>query len=109
MSSLVYIETKGNATFVSMKSLSERYELCMNTVRDRKKGIEEEIISGRYPSNSIINDGNLVLINEMVFLDYLSNRKLLKSKTTRKYAKPFNPTDWVEMLGFYNRPVKVES
>lgn len=105
---MTYIETRGNAVYISMNDLAERYGLCKDTIRDRKKGIEAEIASGRYPDISIIEDGNKVFINELVFLDYLKNRKSLNNRTLRKHVKPFRPADWVEMLGFFNRPVTVE-
>lgn len=105
---MVYMETRAGAVYVQMSDLAERYSICKDTVRDRKKGIEDEIESGRYPDNAILEDGKLVLINELVFLDYIKNRKLLKNKNMRKHVKPFNPTEWVPMLGFFSIPKVME-
>ena len=60
----------------------------------------EEWIPKRYPRTSVIRDGGLTLVNRLAFIDYLSNRKILKGSTTAKYAKPYNPAEIAAQMAY---------
>lgn len=60
----------------------------------------EEWIPKRYPRMSLIRDGGLTLVNRLAFIDYLSNRQLLKGSATAKYAKPYDPAGIAAQLAY---------
>ena len=66
---------------------------------------EFEIKTGRYNDYAIIRDGNIVLINVLVFIDYLTYRRQLLDRNARKYAPAFHPEKLVQMIGWSNRAV----
>lgn len=88
--------------YMNMQDLADKYGMCKRTVRDRVREIENEIGRGkRYERQAVINDGNIVLVNELVFLDWLTVRKDILSGTRRKYVLDFNPGAWARYLGWY--------
>lgn len=100
------IETIGGAAYLRPADLAEKYGLSKQTVKRRKNEIEEEITRGRYKRQAIIEDGQLMLINEPVFLDYMANRRMLMQESARKHVPPFRASDWQEYLGYSRRPIK---
>ena len=75
----------------------------------RLKEIEDEIKKGRYNDYSVIRDGKIVLINVLVFLDFMKYRGMLLDKNARKSAPPFEPAKLIEMIGWNNRIIREES
>lgn len=108
MSGMIIYEAVAGNPYISYEAIAERLNIHKDTVRSRVKEIIGEIDAGRYPKKSIIEDEKIIRINEFVFMDYEANRKLLRNKATRKYVEPFDPTEWASMMGFRNRPVRIE-
>ena len=80
--------------------LSERYGICRNTVRARTQEIKEEVGKGkRYSDGDVIVDGNIVLVNEWVFLDWLNVRTRWLNPETQKHIEPFDPAWWARRTG----------
>lgn len=90
----------GNSEYLSLDSLAEEMGLNKQTIRNRVNEIRAEI-GKRYKSLAIIDDGNIVLINRFVFIDYMTNRRKLRDKNLRKYVEPFNAAEVASYLGFY--------
>ena len=68
--------TKGTP-FISRANLSKQLGVCPITIDNRTREIKKEVENGRYPDNSVIEDGGLKLLNYLVFMDYLNNRQRL--------------------------------
>lgn len=62
--------------------LSEAFDLSTKTVRKRVTGMRNEISSGRYPPEAIIDTGK-VIVDEYAFRDYLKYGSALEGKNTR--------------------------
>lgn len=101
------IETYGSTPYVKMDDLSFRYKISKTTVRSRVKEMQE-LAGDRYKKIAFIEDGNIVLVNEFAFLDWMSIRKRWQNKNARKYVDPFRPSDWVEYCGYASRPIREE-
>lgn len=104
---IIYEAIAGNP-YQTYEALAERWGMHKDTVRNRVKEISQEIISGRYPKKSIIEDEKIVRVNEFVFADYEANRKLLRNKTNRKHADPFDLNEMAALMGFSTRVVRVD-
>ena len=101
MDQTIIIHRIAGRTYMSMQDLADKYGMCKRTVRDRVREIGNEVgRSKRYERQAIISDGNIVLINELVFLDWMQVRKDMLNKSTRKYVSDFNPGAWVRYLGW---------
>ena len=101
MDQTIIIHRIAGRTYMNMQDLADKYRMCKRTVRDRVREIENEIGRGkRYERQAVINDGNIVLVNELVFLDWMQVRKDVLNKSTRKYVTDFNPAAWVRYLGW---------
>ena len=57
---------------------------------------------------AVIRDGNIVLVNTLVFVDYLKYRKALQEKNARKHVPPFRPEKWAWVSGWNSRVVTME-
>lgn len=89
--------------------LALKYGLSKRTVQSRMKEIEAESGRGkRYARQSMINDGNIVFVNELVFLDWLSVRQRFRDTNAKKYLDPFDPGVWVKYLGWNDIPTAME-
>lgn len=82
--------------------LAKAIGVSPGTVNNRAKEIKEEILKGRYPNCSIIEDGGLKLINCLVFIDYINNRQMLLQPNCRKQVEPFNAGEIARSIGLYN-------
>lgn len=102
------IEKHGNSEYCSLDQLARDYNITKPTVRNRLNEIRGEI-GRRYARLAVIDDGNLVLVNRFVFIDYLNNRRMLKSETQRKYVEPFNATEVARYLGYYSTMEEVKN
>lgn len=92
----VVIQMYGATPYMRANDLAEKYGFCTRTVRDRIKEIKE---SGRYKRMCVVSDHGTTLVNEYVFLDWLSVRKKWANKNARKYIDPFVPSEWAEYMG----------
>lgn len=70
--------------------LAHSFGLSMGTVDNRIKEIEEEIKTKRYGPHSVMRDVGLVLVNPLVFADYLTYRNRLRNKNLRKNVPAYN-------------------
>ena len=62
--------------------LSEAFDLRTKTVRKRVAGMRNEISSGRYPPEAIIDTGKTI-VDEDAFKDFLKYGSALSGKNTR--------------------------
>ena len=90
----------GNTEYLSLDSLAQEMGLAKQTIRIRVNEIRAEI-GKRYKSLAVIDDGNIVLVNRFVFIDYMANRRKLRDKNLRKHVEPFNAAEVASYLGFY--------
>lgn len=91
-----------NTPYKQAAVLADQYGLSVRTVKRRAEEIRDQI-GRRYKKQAIIDDGNIVLINEYVFLDWLSNRQQINSKHK---VEDFNVFDWVESYGNFKVPTR---
>mgnify|MGYP000786452920 CR=1 FL=1 len=77
--------------YVTKKQLAEELEISPNTVKTRIQEIEEEIQKGRYEEYAVMRDGQLLAVNYMVWIDYITYRQRLREKNLRKFVPPFDP------------------
>ena len=101
---MVYTESIRGYPYMKKKQLEKEFQISTGTVRTRLFEIENQIKNGRY-NYAIIRDGNIVLINVLVFIDYLTYRRQLLDRNARKYAPAFHPEKLVQMIGWSNRAV----
>ena len=106
---MVYTESVRGYPYMHKEQLAKELEISTGTVRNRLKEIEDEIKKGRYNDYSVIRDGKIVLINVLVFLDFMKYRGMLLDKNARKSAPPFEPAKLIEMIGWNNRIIREES
>lgn len=103
---MIYMETIRGYPYKKQQDIASEFGIGRTTVYERLKEIEKEISNGRYSDYAIIRDGNIVLVNVLVFLDYMKYRDRLREKNTRKYAPPFNPTELMETCGWQSKIVR---
>jgi hypothetical protein len=100
---MVYTESIRGMPYRRKEDIAAELGISKGTVRARVLEIEAE--ADRYGDLAIIRDGNIVLINTLVFLDYEKYRKQLRDKNARKYTPPFRPEDWMQACGWHNKIV----
>ena len=63
--------------FMSIRQLSESYDICTRTVKSRVSEIRQQ---KRYTTRdmAVIDDGNIVRVNHLVWVDYMMNRQALR-------------------------------
>lgn len=101
----MYTESIRGYPYRHKKQIAEEFSISMGTVDNRLREIEVEIKNGRYDNHAVIRDGKLVLINMIVFIDYLTYRRQLLDKNARKYTPEFRPEKIVRDIGWSNRTV----
>lgn len=106
---MMYTESIRGYPYMPKDKIAQEFSLSKSTVQSRVKEIEEQVKKGRYSDYAIIRDGGILLINVLVFIDYLEYRQMLKSKNARKLAPEFQPEKIVHILGWNNRIVWEES
>lgn len=99
----MYTESIRGYPYMHKEQLAQEFGITKATVYNRMKEIQTEIKNGRYNDYAVIQDGKLVLINVLVFIDYLTYRKMLLDKNARKYAPEFHPEKLIQMIGWSNR------
>ena len=106
---MVYTESIRGYPYMRKEQLTKEFQISAGTVRTRLFEIEDEIKTGRYNDYAIIRDGNIVLINVLVFIDYLTYRRQLLDRNARKYAPAFHPEKLVQMIGIINACVDADT
>lgn len=101
----MYTESIRGYPYMHKEQLAQEFGICKSTVYNRLNEIRQEMKNGRYNDYAVIDDGKLVLVNVLVFIDYLKYRKLLKDKNARKYVPEFQPEKLVQIIGWSNRIV----
>ena len=75
---------------MTRNEIAKSFGISPKTVDLRVKEIEEEVKAKRYGPHSIMRDVGLVLINPLVFADYMTYRARLRNKNLRKNVPPYN-------------------
>lgn len=88
--------------YKSKAELKIEWDICNTTIDSRLKEIENEVLNGRYPNNSVIRDGGIIRVNHLVFIDYMYNRQKLLEPNLRKYVEPFNAYEIARDIGLHN-------
>lgn len=101
----MYTESIRGYPYMRKEQIAEEFDISKGTVDNRLKEIEEEVKKGRYNNYSVIHDGKLVLINVLVFIDYLTYRRQLRDRNARKYTPEYKPEVLVQSIGWSNRAV----
>lgn len=101
----MYTESIRGYPYMHKEQLAQEFGITKATVYNRMKEIQTEIKNGRYNDYAVIQDGKLVLINVLVFIDYLTYRKMLLDRNARKYVPEFHPEKLIQMIGWSNRIV----
>ncbi len=105
---MMYTESIRGYPYMPKHKLAEELGVSVSTVGNRMKGIQNEIDGGRYNEYAIIDDGNIVLINTLVMLDYMKYHKRLNNKNLRKYVPEFRPEELIKIMGWNDRIVVVD-
>lgn len=100
---MVYTESIRGYPYMRKEQLADEFQISAGTVRTRLFEIEDEIKKGRYNDYAVIRDGNIVLINVLVFIDYMTYRRQLLDRNTRKYTPAFHPEKLIQTIGWSNR------
>lgn len=108
METIMYTESIRGYPYEPKQQLADEFNICKTTVFTRIKEIEKEIEAGRYSNYAIIRDGKIVLVNVLVFIDYLTYRGMLRDKNARKHVPPFKPDVIARDIGWSNRIVTKE-
>lgn len=87
--------------YASKGDLADMLGISKGTVQNRLEEIKSE---KRYTmkDRAVIEDGNIVRINLLVFLDYMTNRRWLMDKNLRKRVPPYNPEEVALSIGGAN-------
>ena len=105
---MIYTESIRGYPYQPKQQIADEFHISKSTVYSRMKEIAVEVQNGRYDDYAIIEDGNIVLINVLVFIDFLTYRKRLQSKNLRKHVPPFRPDILIKDIGWSNRIIKME-
>ncbi|MCI9197757.1 MAG: hypothetical protein HFH56_06115 [Lachnospiraceae bacterium] len=106
---MIYTESIRGYPYMPKDKIAQEFSLGKSTVQSRVKEIETQIKEGRYNDYAVIRDGGIVLINVLVFIDYLEYRKRLRDKNAKKYVPEFQPEKIVHILGWNNRIVQEDA
>lgn len=106
---MMYTESIRGYPYMPKQQLAEEFHISKSTVYSRMKEIEGEMQTGRYNQYAIIQDGNIVLVNVLVFIDYMTNRRMLREKNARKHVPEFQPDEIMKICGWSNKIVKVDT
>ena len=103
---MVYTESIRGYPYMPKDKIAQEFSLSRSTVQGRVREIEEQIKKGRYNDYAVIRDGRILLINVLVFIDYMEYRKMLKDTNARKYVPAFRPEKIIHTLGWNNRIIR---
>ena len=85
--------------FISKNEIAEQMGLTEKTIRNRMNEIEQQ--KERYGEYATIRDGGIVMINYLVWVDYLHFRQRLMQKNAKKFVPPYNPAKVAREIGWY--------
>lgn len=85
-----------NYPYKSKKDIADIFGLSRATVQQRVGEIEA---SGRYGPYSTLRDGQILLVNTLVFIDWLKYRRSWNDQNLRKYVPEFNAEEVVRAMG----------
>ena len=97
-----YVNLNDYSLYQRYDFLSKKYNISKQTVRNRVHEIMQNVGTGkRYTDAAVIEDGGMVFINELVWLDWIKYRKQLLSDNpnVKKHVEKFNPQKWISYLG----------
>lgn len=104
---VAYVESICGYPYMQKERIAQEFDISPNTVRNRLHEIEEKE-HDRYGDYAVIRDGKILLINMLVFLDYMTYRRRLLDKNARKYVPEFSPEKVARMVGWSNRTILEE-
>ena len=96
--------------YLQKKDLVKFTGFSRTTVKERVDEIEE--ISGkgkRYNEFAVLRDGNVVLVNVLVLVDYLKYRSDLRDSVAKFSVPPFDPSKIMSIMGWWNKEVVREA
>ena len=88
--------------FATRKALADEYGISERTVDNRMKEIEEE--TERYGKYAVLKEGYMKVVNYLVWVDFMANRRLLREKNLRKHVDPYDPIEVAKSIGLYVVP-----
>lgn len=97
-----YVNLNDYSLYQRYETLSKKYNVSKGTVRNRVNEILQNVGTGkRYTDAAVIEDGGIVFINELVWLDWMKYRKQLLSDNpnVKKRVDVFDPKKWIFYLG----------
>lgn len=97
-----YVNLNDYSLYQRYETLSKKYNVSKGTVRNRVHEILQNVGTGkRYTDAAVIEDGGMVFINELVWLDWMKYRKQLLSDNpnVKKHVDIFDPKKWIFYLG----------
>lgn len=86
-----------NVPYMNKRELSEAFSLSRATIQNRVGEIEA---SGRYGNYAILRDGRILLVNALVFIDWLRYRRHWQDKNLRKHIPPFDAKQVAAQMGW---------
>lgn len=87
--------------YIRKKDMVEHFGIASSTLNIRINELEQEVKQGRYSAYSIIKDGGVILVNYLVFIDYMKYRSRLKEKNLRKNVPAYEPKAVAKEIGWY--------
>lgn len=100
---LTSLERLCGSPYISRGNLKEQFKMSLRAIDTRIQEIKEEIKQGRYGEFAYIKDGGFVLLNYLVWIDYLKYRERLKEKNLRKNVPPFDAKKIAQEIGWYGK------
>ncbi len=95
------IEYLYGCPYITRGNISKQMSMSLNAIDVRIKELKEQIAKGRYSEFAIIKDGGFVMINYLVWIDYMGYRERLKEKNLCKSVPPFEPRKIASEIGWY--------
>lgn len=95
------LRTMSASPYQTKAQIAEALNISPKTVQVRAKEIDAEVAGGRYGEYAVIRDGGIVLINYLVFVDYMKHRQMLRQKNCRKHVPPFDAAKVAHDIGWY--------
>ncbi len=106
---MIYTESIRGYPYMPKDKIAQEFSISKATVQSRVKEIEEQIKEGRYNDYAIIRDGKILLVNVLVFIDYMEYRRRLMDSNARKYVPEFEPEKIIHILGWNNRIIREDA
>ncbi|MDO4647937.1 MAG: hypothetical protein Q4B26_04740 [Eubacteriales bacterium] len=104
MKEMIYTESIRGFPYRNYRDTAKEFGISEATVKARTKEIRGQI-GKRYQDYALIEDGNIVMINQLVFIDWQCNRRKLMDHNMKKYVPVFDPAAVAAYSGWSNRPV----